>query len=158
MADAVASPPIQEVKDPYRLDPADVSPPPQTLGSILARIGPGLVLCASIVGSGELIATTTLGAQVGYSALWLILLSCIVKPAVQAELGRYAIASAETGLTGVNRMPGPRWKVNWVVWGWAGTAAMSLFQMGAMLGGLAQVMRQIFPQSQRTSGFWVSSR
>ena len=145
MADAVASPPIQEVKDPYRLDPADVSPPPQTLGSILARIGPGLVLCASIVGSGELIATTTLGAQVGYSALWLILLSCIVKPAVQAELGRYAIASAETGLTGVNRMPGPRWKVNWVVWGWAGTAAMSLFQMGAMLGGLAQVMRQIFP-------------
>jgi len=153
MADAVAPPPTQVAKDPYRPDPADVSAPPRNLGSILTRIGPGLVLCASIVGSGELIATTTLGAQVGYSALWVILLSCLIKPAVQAELGRYAIASAETALAGVDRMPGPRWKVNWVVWAWALTAAMSLFQMGAMLGGLAQVMMQIFPAVPAL--FWV---
>src|SRR5512147_1812496 len=133
------------LKDLYALDPADVEEPPHTLWGALKRIGPGMILSASIVGSGELIATTTLGAQVGYSALWVILLSCLIKPAVQAELGRYAIASTETGLAGVNRMPGPRWKVNWVVWGWAGTAAMSLFQMGAMLGGLAEVMKQIFP-------------
>ncbi|RPJ61115.1 MAG: divalent metal cation transporter [Acidobacteria bacterium] len=145
MAKAVAIPAIQVAKDPYRPDPSDISAPPRTFFAILGRIGPGLVLCASIVGSGELIATTTLGAQVGYSALWVILLSCIIKPAVQAELGRYAIATAETGLAGVDRMPGPRWKVNWVVWGWAATAAMSLFQMGAMLGGLAQVMKQVFP-------------
>ena len=52
-----------------------------------------MVLAASIVGSGELIATTTLGAQVGYTALWIILLSCLIKPVVQAELGRYTIAS-----------------------------------------------------------------
>jgi hypothetical protein len=32
---------------------------------ILRRIGPGVALSASIVGSGELIATTTLRAQVG---------------------------------------------------------------------------------------------
>jgi Mn2+/Fe2+ NRAMP family transporter len=145
MAEAVGPSPIRAVKDPYRPDPVDISSPPRSLGAILARIGPGLVLCASIVGSGELIATTTLGAQVGYSAFWVILLSCLIKPVVQAELGRYAIAAAETGLAAVNRMPGPRWKVNWVVWAWAGTVAMSLFQVGAMLGGLAQVMKQIFP-------------
>jgi len=153
MAKAVAAPPIQVAKDPYRPDPADVSTPPQTLGSILTRIGPGLVLCASIVGSGELIATTTLGAQVGYSALWIIVLSCLIKPAVQAELGRYAIASGETGLAGVDRMPGPRLKVNWVVWAWAATAGMSLFQVGAMFGGLAQVMQQIVPAVPTT--VWV---
>ncbi|RPI26190.1 MAG: hypothetical protein EHM61_12385 [Acidobacteria bacterium] len=145
MAKAVVPPPIPVAKDPYRPDPIDISPPPQNLTAILGRIGPGLILCASIVGSGELIATTTLGAQVGYSALWVILLSCLIKPAVQAELGRYAIATAETGLAAVNRMPGPRWKVNWVVWAWAATVAMSLFQMGAMLGGLSQVMTLIFP-------------
>jgi len=153
MPKAVAPPQIQESKDPYRPDPADVSAPPRKLGAIVARIGPGIVLCASIVGSGELIATTTLGAQVGYSALWVILLSCLIKPAVQAELGRYAIASAETGLAGVNRMPGPRWRVNWVVWAWAATAAMSLFQMGAMLGGLSQVMKLVFPGVP--AYFWV---
>ena len=46
-----------------------------------------MVLAASIVGSGELIATTTLGAQVGFAALWIILVSCPIKPVVQAELG-----------------------------------------------------------------------
>lgn len=55
------------------------------------RIGPGMVLAASIVGSGELIATTTLGAQVGFVALWIILVSCAIKPVVQSELGRYTI-------------------------------------------------------------------
>ncbi len=31
-------------------------------------------------------------------------------------MGRYTIASAETGLESFNHLPGPRWKVNWVVW------------------------------------------
>ena len=39
---------------------ADVEEPPKTLGQIFRRIGPGMILAASIVGSGELIATTTL--------------------------------------------------------------------------------------------------
>ena len=55
-----------------------------------------MILAASIVGSGELIATTTLGAEVGYALLWLIILSCVVKPAVQSEIGRYVIATGET--------------------------------------------------------------
>ena len=48
-----------------------------------------MILAASIVGSGELIATTTLGAEVGFTALWIIVISCLIKPAVQAELGRH---------------------------------------------------------------------
>ena len=67
-----------------------------------------MVLAASIVGSGELIATTTLGAQVGFAALWIILVSCAIKPVVQGELGRYTIATGHTGLEGFNRVPGPR--------------------------------------------------
>jgi Mn2+/Fe2+ NRAMP family transporter len=98
---------------------------------ILKRIGPGIILCASIVGSGELIATTTLGAQAGYVALWVILLSCFIKPAIQVEMARYTIGSGETGLEAVNRFPGPRWKVNWVVWAWAAMIAMTRFQIGA---------------------------
>ena len=61
--------------------------PPTSLHFAFRRIGPGMVLAASIVGSGELIATTTLGAQVGFAALWIILVSCAIKPVVQGELG-----------------------------------------------------------------------
>ena len=79
--------PKEEVlKDPYAYDPAEVAEPPRALGQIMRKIGPGMILAASIVGSGELIATTTLGAEVGYVALWVILLSCFLKPAIQAEL------------------------------------------------------------------------
>jgi Mn2+/Fe2+ NRAMP family transporter len=104
-----------------------------------------MILAASIVGSGELIATTTLGAEVGYVCLWVILLSCIVKPALQAEIGRYSIASGQTGLAGFNEIPGPKAGVNWVVWGWAAMITMTRFQIGAMFGGVAQTLHMLIP-------------
>jgi len=134
-----------QLKDPYGLDPADIEDPPRTLGAILRRIGPGMILCASIVGSGELIATTALGAQVGYTALWVILLSCFVKPIVQAEMGRYTIATGETGLAAFDHVPGPRWRVNWIVWAWAFMVSFTLFQVGAMYAGVSQVMHSLLP-------------
>jgi manganese transport protein len=142
----MAVPATQRVlEDPYQFRVEDVADPPKSLFTILRRIGPGMILAASIVGSGELIATTTLGAQVGYAALWVILFSCLIKPAVQAEMGRYTIATGETGLESYNRFPGPRWKVNWIVWTWSIMVLMTLFQIGAMFGGVSQVMNQIIP-------------
>ncbi|MBL8167119.1 MAG: Nramp family divalent metal transporter [Acidobacteria bacterium] len=136
---------MNHLNDPYQLRPEDVAEPPQTFLATLQRIGPGMILAASIVGSGELIATTTLGAQVGYTAMWVILLSCLIKPVVQAEMGRYIIASGETGLASFNRMPGPRVKVNWVVWAWSVMTLMTLLQVGAMFGGVSQVMNLLIP-------------
>lgn len=131
--------------DPYRLDPADVAAPPSTLAQALGRIGPGMILAAAIVGSGELIATTTLGAQVGYVALWVILISCVVKPVIQAEMGRYTIATGETALEAFDRVPGPRLGANWLVWAWALMVAVTLLQVGGMYGGVAQVMHLVWP-------------
>lgn len=133
------------MSDPYKLRSDAVSEPPSTIVGAFGRIGPGMILAASIVGSGELIATTTLGAQVGYQALWIIVLSCIIKPVIQAELGRYTIASGETGLEGLNRVPGPRFKVNWIVWGWMLMTLATLLQVGGMFGGVAQVMNLLVP-------------
>jgi manganese transport protein len=141
------------VKDLYRQRPSDIEEPPQTTFGILRRIGPGMILAASIIGSGELIATTTLGAQEGFTALWIIILSCLIKPVVQAELGRHTIATGETGLEGLNHVPGPRFKVNWIVWGWALMVLFTLLQIGAMFGGVAQVMNLLFPAISVT--VWV---
>src|SRR5205814_4983947 len=139
-ATAALPSPVVPTADPYRLDPREVREPPRTLFEALRRVGPGLILAASIVGSGELIATTTLGAEVGYTALWIILLSCFIKPVIQAELGRYTIATGETGLEGFNHFPGPRLRVNWIVWAWAVMVLCTLLQVGAMFGGVAQVL------------------
>lgn len=133
------------MRDLYTLDPAEIESPPTRLTAILRRIGPGMILAASIVGSGELIATTTLGAEWGYAALWIVVFSCFIKPAMQAEIGRYSIVTGETGLEGFNRLPGPRWRVNWVVWMWAAMVLMTLFQVGAMFGGVAQVLNTLMP-------------
>ena len=105
-----------------------------------------MVLAASIVGSGELIATTTLGAQVGFAVLWIILVSCAIKPVVQAELGRYTIA---TGHTGARRLQ-PRARARAPASaGWCGRWAMmvtlTLLQVGGMYGGVAQVLHLLVP-------------
>ncbi|MEP7272734.1 MAG: Nramp family divalent metal transporter [Acidobacteriota bacterium] len=148
---------MSETLDPYRLDPQDVAEPPSGFLNTLRRIGPGMILAASIVGSGELIATTTLGAKVGYAALWVILLSCLIKPAVQAEMGRYVIATGETGLEAFNKLPGPRFGpgngVSWIVWCWAVMVLLTLLQIGAMFGGVAQVLNLVIPRIP--IGAWV---
>ena len=53
-----------------------VEAPPVTIPGILRRLGPGLIIAGSIVGSGELIATTAVGAEAGFVLLWLILIGC----------------------------------------------------------------------------------
>ena len=141
-------------KDLYDLHPEDVEDPPRTFGHALRRIGPGMILAASIVGSGELIAATTLGAQVGYTALWVVLVSCLTKVALQVEWGRFTIASGETGLESIDRVPGPRWKVNWVVWLWALMLLTALVPLGAMYGAVAQVLVQVIPRVPENA--WVA--
>lgn len=139
--------------DPYRLDPRDVVEPPVAFGDILRKIGPGVVLAASIVGSGELIVTTALGAQVGYTLMWLIVLSCLIKSVVQSFLGRYSIATGETSLEAVNRVPGLRIMVSWVVWLWAIMVIITLFQITGMFIGVSQVMNIVFTSIPVTA--WV---
>ena len=42
-----------------------IKSPPTTAAGTLSCLGPSMILSASIVGSGELIMTTTLGAEAG---------------------------------------------------------------------------------------------
>lgn len=133
------------LSDPYKLQPENIAQPPRALSGIVRLIGPGLILASSIVGSGELIATTVLGAENGYILLWLIVLSCLVKTVVQNELGRYAIATGKTTLEAFNEVPGPRLKVSWLVWMWCAMVTFTLFQVGAMLGGIAEILNRAIP-------------
>ena len=122
-----------------------IKEPPKNIGGMMRHWGPGLILTAGVVGSGELIATTGLGARAGFVALWLILLSCVIKVAIQLMLGRFAIYTGKTTLEAFNDLPGPRHKASWFVWWWVIVLIMVMMQQGAMLGGVAMVLNIIVP-------------
>ncbi len=141
--------------DPYQLRPEDSRDPPRGFVATYRMVGPGLILAGGLVGSGELVATTVLGAENGYRLLWLILVSCTIKTVVQNELGRYAIGTGQTTLEAFNRVPGPRWRVSWVVWLWCAAVLFSLFGLGGMLGGIAEILNRIVPAIAIGSWVWI---
>lgn len=101
----------------YLISERTVREPPVSFLEKLKFLGPGFILSASIVGSGELIATTTLGARAGFIAFWVIIVSCLVKVAVQLEFGRHTILTGETAMQIFNKLPGPRLgRGRWTLW------------------------------------------
>jgi Mn2+/Fe2+ NRAMP family transporter len=124
----------------------EIENPPTRLGGILRRLGPGMIIAASIVGSGELIGTTKTGADAGYTLLWLILIGCLIKVFVQIEFGRYAVAEGVSTIEGLDHVPGPRLGVNWLVWAWfAMFLTSAIGQLGGILGGVGQLFAARFP-------------
>jgi manganese transport protein len=120
---------------------SQVQPPPKTFAGILKQLGPGLIISANIVGSGELIVTTKLGAKVGFTLLWFIIFGCVIKVFLQVELGRYSISKGKTALDAMNSVPGPRFKVSWLVWCWVIMFVATFFQVSGMVGALIGVFR-----------------
>lgn len=114
--------------------------PPNNKRGIIRQLGPGLIIAGSIVGSGELIATTAVGAEAGFVLLWLIIIGCLIKVFVQIEFGRYSITTGRTTLEGLNELPGPRKRVNWMCWCWLVFTIVALIQLGGIIGGVGQAL------------------
>ena len=131
--------------DAYLVSDKTIQAPPDSLWKALTKIGPGIILAGSIVGSGELLLTTGLGADYGFVFLWLILFSCVIKVFVQIELGRYAISSGKPTLTALDSLPGPRLGTHWIGWWWLIMMLATIFQLGAMAGGVGQALNLAFP-------------
>jgi manganese transport protein len=138
---------VQEVvdSDPYARRTEYIRVPPDTFWARVKFLGPGLIIAGSIVGSGELIATTTLGAKVGFYALWMVIVSCLIKVVIQEELGRYTIGSGETALRALDRIPG-RLHVSWVIWFWIVMTLAVTLQLGGIVGGVGQALHLAWPR------------
>jgi len=122
-----------------------IQAPPETIPGILRRLGPGLIIAGAIVGSGELIATTKTGAEAGFWLLWLIIIGCVIKLFTQIEFGRYAISSGKTTMAALDEVPGPRLRVNWVLWCWLTMFVVTLAQLGGIVGGVGQSLAMSLP-------------
>jgi manganese transport protein len=117
--------------------------PPRRISDALRYVGPGLILTAGIVGTGELVLTPRVAAAHGYSLLWLIVIGCMVKVFVQIELGRYAVATGHTTLQALDSLPGPRFRASWVLWIWLPVFLAMISVIGGILGATAQVLQMI---------------
>ena len=132
--------------DPYLPSIETIKEPPHNFRERLKHLGPSLILSAAIVGSGELIATTSLGAKAGFVTFWLIILGCIIKVMVQLAFGKHTLLTGETAMQALNSLPGLRTKrANWAVWSMAFMMLLKLLQMGGIIGGVAIILNLTFP-------------
>jgi Mn2+/Fe2+ NRAMP family transporter len=134
--------------------------PPTGWGPSLRFLGPGMITSAAVVGSGELITATTLGARVGFILLWLVFVSTFVKVAVQIELARWSISTGNAGITGYNEVPPKIFGRSWVSYlavlmflQFLTSQAGVLSAAGLALSILVPVGGE--PASTASIGFWV---
>jgi Mn2+/Fe2+ NRAMP family transporter len=131
--------------DPYALDVADARNPPTTVRGRLRYLGPGLILSAAVVGSGELITTTALGAKAGFVLLWLVIVSTGIKVWVQMELARWAILTGKPALEGFTRVPPRIGRVGWINVLWILMDGAKILQRGGIIGGTVAAFSILFP-------------
>lgn len=127
---------------------------PRNLGGIIRELGPGLIIAGSVVGSGELIATTVAGAEAGFYLLWVILIGCFIKVFVQLEIGKYTILSGKTILAGLSDLSG--WKpmgLHWIAWFAVLVFLGTIGQMGGVVGGVGQALSVSVPLTEKGRAF-----
>lgn len=137
------------MSDPYTTQQGAPQPPPMTWAARCRHLGPSVVISGSIVGSGELILTSSLGAAAGFALLWWMLVCCWSKSVVQAELGRYVVTSGDTYLRALNRipgrLPGTTNPVSWVLAFSLLSFIPGVIGMGGILGGAGQALGLLAP-------------
>lgn len=104
-------------------------------------MGPGIVVAATGVGAGDLVATLIAGSRFGYALLWAAILGTLLKIALAEAVGRWTLAGERTifdgwsSLGGAFRVGKLGGSLNWagiyfgvyvVLWGFVyGAAAMT---------------------------------
>lgn len=102
---------------------------PKTRRASWRLIGPGIVVAATGVGSGDLVATLIAGSRFGYALFWAVVVGCIVKIALAEATGRWHLATGRTifqGWRSLGSWTSVYFGIYVVIWGFVyGATAMS---------------------------------
>lgn len=142
---APAVPTAAEVADPYALRPELARSAPRTLLQRVRFLGPGMLMSAAVVGSGELITTTTMGAKVGFALLWLIILSTAAKLFIQAELATHTILTGRPALQAFADVPPRIGRAGWITLLWIAMDVAKMLQRGGIIGGTVSALSILWP-------------
>jgi Mn2+/Fe2+ NRAMP family transporter len=132
---------------------AGIKKPPKGL-AILALIGPGLVWCSEMIGSGEVILTTRVGAILGTGVMWAIIIGIFLKYVIGLAGARYTVCTGEGMIDMFDRIPGPR---HWVVWI---VLVVQLISAAIAIGSIATAagffVHHLLPVSAQLAGWIVA--
>jgi Mn2+/Fe2+ NRAMP family transporter len=114
--------------------------PPTTMGEKLKRVGPGLVVAATGVGTADLITSIVIGTTFGMTFVWAIIVGSILKYFLNEGVGRWHLATGKTILDGWHSLG--KWATGYfgvysIIWGFVYGAA------AASTSGMA--MHALFP-------------
>ncbi|WP_347351848.1 Nramp family divalent metal transporter [Intrasporangium sp.] len=148
-------------RDPYVVDGSAIQEPPTTLKGRLKFLGPGMITSAAVVGSGELLTATTLGAQVGFILLWLVFVSTFVKVWVQIELGRWSISVGRVAVGGYDDVPPRIGRRGWMAWLVLLMFVQFMTSQAGVISASAFALSSLFPfgaepYSVTSIGIWVA--
>ena len=135
-------------------EPTTTRAAPRGLRGLLRNIGPGVVVSGSVVGSGELLVTTSMGAKVGFVFLWGVIVASVVKFFIQLELGRQCILHDDTTIQALDRVPGFRVRnTSWIAW----LCIIGYFSvnigLAGIIGAVAGLMTTVF--SGTSTNVWA---
>jgi Mn2+/Fe2+ NRAMP family transporter len=81
-------------------------PEPLPLRKVL---GPGVILVATALGSGEYVLWPFISANLGLVVLWAAIVAVAIQFFINMEVERYTLATGETAITGFTRLWKPWW-------------------------------------------------
>ena len=81
-------------------------PEPLPLRKVL---GPGVILLATALGSGEYVLWPFIASNLGLTILWAAIVAIAIQFFINMEVERWTLATGETAITGFTRMWKPWW-------------------------------------------------
>ncbi|MEE1927813.1 Nramp family divalent metal transporter [Streptomyces sp. TRM 70351] len=108
-------------------------------------VGPGLVVAATGIGAGDLVATLVAGSRFGYGLLWAVVVGCVIRIAFAEGTARWHLATGRTLFDGWRSIG--TWTLYYfgfyaVLWGFVyGATAMSAsaLPLAALFPGVADL-------------------
>ncbi|MDQ0784748.1 Nramp family divalent metal transporter [Streptomyces sp. B3I8] len=115
-------------------------------------IGPGIVVAATGVGAGDLVATLIAGSNFGYTLLWAAVIGCLVKISLAEACGRWHLATGRTLFDGWASLG------RWTMWFFAIYAAIWGFVYGAAaMSSSALPLQALFPDVMGLEWWGIAS-
>ena len=117
----------------------------------LARIGPGILVAATGVGAGDLIAATVAGRQFGLALLWVVVLGAGCKWLLNEGIARWQLATGESIIAAwATRLP------RWVYWYFGAYLMVWGFLVGGALGSACGVaLKALWPTAPGSVAVWA---
>ncbi|WP_340558430.1 Nramp family divalent metal transporter [Streptomyces sp. GSL17-111] len=127
------------------------APTPSPEGETTARrvrwrsVGPGLVVAATGIGAGDLVATLVVGGRFGYTLLWAVVVGCVIRIAFAEGAARWHLATGRTLFDGWRSLGSwtlPYFGFYALLWGFVyGATAMSAsaLPLAALFPGVADL-------------------